>query len=50
MWFQVYEFLKDPPLHFMGEDLGILYNQTFFARAWSIYLLDECSLPLICNS
>ena len=30
MWFQRYEFLKDPPLHFMGEALGILYNQTFF--------------------
>ena len=30
IWFQRYEFLKDPPLHFMGEALGILYNQTFF--------------------
>ena len=30
MWFQRYEFLKDPPLHFMGKALGILYNQTFF--------------------
>ena len=30
MWFQRYEFLKDPHLHFMGEALGILYNQTFF--------------------
>ena len=30
MWFQRYEFLKDPPLYFMGEALGILYNQTFF--------------------
>ena len=30
MWFQRYDFLKDPPLHFMGEALGILYNQTFF--------------------
>ena len=33
MWFQRYEFLKDPPLHFMGEALGILYNQTFFCSA-----------------
>ena len=23
-------FFKDPPLHFMGEALGILYNQKFF--------------------
>ena len=27
MWFQRYEFLN-LPLHFMGEALGILYNQT----------------------
>ena len=27
---QRYDFLKDPPLHFMGEALGILYNQIFF--------------------
>ena len=33
MWFQRYEFLKDPPLPFMGEALGILYNQTFFCSA-----------------
>ena len=30
MWFQRYEFLKDPPLHFIGETIIILYNQTFF--------------------
>ena len=30
-------FLKDPPLHFMGEALGILYNQTIFVRTWNIF-------------
>ena len=48
MWFQRYEFLKDPPLHFMGEALGILFNQTFFVRVWNLYLSDECSLLYIC--
>ena len=31
MWFQRNDFLKYPPLHCMGEALGILYNQTFFS-------------------
>ena len=48
MWFQRYDFWKEPPLYFMGEAIGILYNQTFFVGAWSIYLSDECSLLLIC--
>ena len=33
MWFHRYEFLKDPPLHFMGEALGTLHNQKFFCLA-----------------
>ena len=56
MWFQRYEFLKDPPLHFMGEALGILYNQTFFLfgpgkfiyhmnAAYFLYVMPDMSLP-----
>ena len=53
MWFQRYEFLKDPPLHFMGEALGILYNQTFgpgtfiyqMNAAYFLYVMPDMSLP-----
>ena len=52
MWFQRYDFLKDPPLHFMGEALGILYNLfgpgTFIYQmnaAYFLYVMPDMSLP-----
>ena len=34
--------------YFMGEVLGILYNQTFFCSGLEYLLSDECSLLFIC--
>ena len=45
---EIWFFEWSPPLFVMGEALGIHYNQTFFVRAWNIYLSDDCSLLLIC--
>ena len=47
MWFQRLIFLKGPRLHFIGEALGILYNQTFFVQAWNIYSSDECTSDML---
>ena len=37
IWFQSYDFWKDPPLYFMRKALKILHYHTLFDVAWNIY-------------